>query len=271
MASGFILAFHSHSISGATYATNDHVALDESIALVQRLRIPVLRLLDVVKELRRGAFATLPERFVCLTFDDGADYDWVDTRHAEQGMQPSMHSILRRHSRRLIGPWWLRKACGTSFVIASPAARRDMEAALPVRLSDTWWPEAQASGLLDIGSHGWDHVHPAVSEMKSRPELIESFHKIDSGEEAQLQMDCAYEFIRRMTGSDSARLFAYPYGQVSEFIANEYLPGQKHYWAAFTTEARPLHEDCNIWQLPRYVCGWNWKSAEELGKLLSDG
>lgn len=270
MTSGFILTFHSHNISGATHATNDHVALDETLGLARRLRIPVLRLLDVVKRLRRGDFAALPERFACITFDDGTDYDWADMRHAEQGVQPSMHSILREHSRHLIGPWWLRKACATTFVIASPAARAEMEAALPVRLSDSWWREAQSCGLLDIGSHGWNHVHPLVSDMKGRPELIESFHRIESPEDVALQMDSSFEFIRRKAGGDSARIFAYPYGQVSEFIATEYFPRQANYLAACGTDPRPLRADGDPWRLPRYVCGWHWKSVEELGKLFAE-
>jgi hypothetical protein len=25
------------------------------------------------------------------------------------------------------------------------------------------------------------------------------------------------------------------------------------------------------WKLPRYVCGWHWKSPQELTSILSDG
>ena len=74
MPRGFILAFHSHNIAGNTYETNDHVALDESLALLERLGIPVLRLLDVARALRDGTFDRLPARFAAITMDDGSDY-----------------------------------------------------------------------------------------------------------------------------------------------------------------------------------------------------
>jgi peptidoglycan/xylan/chitin deacetylase (PgdA/CDA1 family) len=140
-----------------------------------------------------------------------------------------------------------------------------------VHLSDSWWREAQSSGLLDIGSHGWNHVHPLVSDMKGRPELVESFHRIESPDDVALQMDSSFEFIRRKAGGDSARIFAYPYGQVSEFIASEYFPRQANYLGACGTDPRPLRADSDPWRLPRYVCGWHWKGAEELGRLLAEG
>src|SRR5207248_8956312 len=57
---GYILTFHSHNISGNTYETNDHVALDRTLAVLERLRIPVLRLLDVASRLRAKTFEALP-------------------------------------------------------------------------------------------------------------------------------------------------------------------------------------------------------------------
>ena len=78
---GFVLTFHSQNISGNDYVTNDHVALDASIALVRQLKIPILRLFDVARRLRDGTFGGLPSRFACITFDDGPDYDWQDVDH----------------------------------------------------------------------------------------------------------------------------------------------------------------------------------------------
>ena len=67
MAKGFVLAFHSHNISGNGYETNDHVALDESLGLLAGLGVPVLRLARVVDALRGGSFAQLPEQGRNLT------------------------------------------------------------------------------------------------------------------------------------------------------------------------------------------------------------
>lgn len=259
MPKGFVLAFHSHNVSGNTYDTNDHVALDGSLGLIEALGLPVLRLAQVVGELRANSFSRLPERFVCVTFDDGSDYDWKPVRHPLHGDQEPMADIVR-----------LREAFATSFVIASPAARDEIVAAdKPYRLSEDWWAKAQASGFFDIGSHGWNHVHPAVREMRECPELIEAFGKIRTAAQAKLQVDTAAHYIREHAGADAARLFAYPYGQVSDYLADEYFPAQSETWAAFTTEARPLVEGADLWRLPRFVCGWHWKSAAELEAILS--
>ena len=104
-ARGFILAFHSHRLLGADASTNDHVGLADCLDLVRRLRIPIVRLLTVVDHLRKGVLDRLaPPRFVSITLDDGADYDWMDLG------APSMYSVLRERSTHLAGPWWLKKA-----------------------------------------------------------------------------------------------------------------------------------------------------------------
>lgn len=270
---GFVLTFHAQNISGGTYATNDHVALDECIAMLRREQIPALRALEVVRRLRRGLFGTLPDRFVCLTFDDGTDFDWRDIDHPAHGRQASMHSILRRHSRRILGPWWLRRFPATTFVIASPEARREISQEAfhdPALMSDDWWRAAQSSGLMDIGSHGWDHVHPAVAAVRGRLGLAEAFHGVSTEADAKVQIDDSLRFIRGKAGGDAGRLFAYPYGQVSEFLATDYLPRHGDTFGAFTTEPKPLRANSDPWRLPRYVCGHDWKSNDDLLRLMSD-
>ena len=271
---GFILTFHSHNVAGDAYATNDHVALDETLTLLERLRVPVLRLLDVVQGLRAGNLGALPSRFACITFDDGSEYDWRDLAFPGHGAQRSMFSILRSHSRSLMGLAWLRRAHATSFVIASPRARQEIAASAlgdPALMTDAWWAKAQQSGLMDIGTHGWNHVHPAVSEMSSRPELVEHFERIQSTADAEQQVAKAFEAIHARAGGDAGRLFAYPYGQVSDFLADEYFPAQRQIVGAFGAVPRPLAKDSDPWRLPRYVCGPDWKSNEDLRALLAAG
>lgn len=269
---GFVLTFHSHNISGGDWATNDHVALDRALALLERLRIPVLRLLDVARHLRAGRFSRLPERFACITFDDGSDYDWRDLDFPGHGPQRSMGAILRAHSRKLLGLLWTRRAHATSFVIASAEARREIGATAlgdAALMTDTWWRAAQRSGLMDLGTHGWNHVHPAVAEMASRPELIEHFDRIDNAQDAELQVRKAYEAIHAVAGGDAGLIFAYPYGQVSEYIARTYLPGQARIVAAVSAVPAPVVRDTDPWLVPRYVCGPDFDSDESLQKLLA--
>jgi len=268
---GFILSFHSHNISGNGYASNDHVALDRALARLAELRIPVLRLLDVARALRSGRFDSLPDRFSCITFDDGSDYDWLDLDFPGHGPQRAMYTILRAHSRSLLGLMWIRRARATSFVIASREARREIaqQALGDGRLmSDSWWRAAQRSGLMDIGTHGWNHVHPAVSEIAAQPQLHERFDRIDSAEDARLQVDRAFEEIHRKAGGAAGRLFAYPYGQVSEFLAVRHLPAQDRIVAAVTTEPKPVQAGSDPWRIPRYMCGPDWSDEAGLDSLL---
>ena len=267
---GHILAFHSQNISGNSYATNDHVALDDTLKTLDALRMPILRLTQVIKRLRAKEFWTLPERFVCITFDDGPDYDWKPVTHLVHGLQEPMGAILRRHQRSFLGLSW-HKPVATSFVIASPKAREEIAGpANPDRMSDDWWRVAHRSGIMEIGNHGWNHVHPSVAEMQTSPHLIEAFHGISSADDADLQIRRAGAYIRQTAGQDAGKVFAYPYGQVSEFLANQFFPAQQAILGAVTTDGRPVLEDCNVWQVPRYVCGWHWKSNEELGRVLAE-
>jgi peptidoglycan/xylan/chitin deacetylase (PgdA/CDA1 family) len=268
---GFILTFHSHNISGNDYATNDHVALDGTLSHLEREGVPVLRLLQVARRLRSGRLDTLPERFACITFDDGTDHDWRDLAHPQHGAQRSMHAVLRAHSRRLLGLVWTRRAHATSFVIASSRARAEISAAAlgdANLMSDNWWLEAQRSGLMDIGTHGWNHVHPAVSEMQAQPDLIERFDRVATPAEAALQVDRAYDAIRNTARGDAGRVFAYPYGQVSEYLATQHLPAQENIIAAVSVEPKPLHAGSDPWRIPRYVCGPDWNSESGLDAIL---
>jgi len=268
---GFILTFHSHNISGNEYATNDHVALEATLAQLERAAVPVLRLLDVAKRLRRGSFDDLPQRFACITFDDGTNYDWHDLAHPQHGPQKSMRAVLRAHSRRLLGIVWTHRMPATSFVIASSRARAEIaDAALGDAnlMGDGWWRAAQRSGLMDIGTHGWNHVHPAVSEMQAQPDLIERFDRVQTPAEAALQVDRAFDAIRDTAGGDAGRVFAYPYGQVSEYLATQHLPSQKRIVAAVGVEPKPVHAGTDPWRIPRYVCGPDWSDEAGLEAIL---
>ena len=266
---GYVLTFHSHNISGSDYATNDHVALDRTLAVLDELQVPVLRLLDVAQRLRAATLDALPARFACITFDDGSDYDWRDVRHPAHGTQRSMRAILRSHSMGLLG-FWLKRALATSFVIASRDARREISASAlgdAALMTDAWWHSAQQSGLMDIGTHGWDHVHPAVGRMAGHP-LAERFDRVADAEEARLQVERAAGEIRSIAGPEAAQLFAYPYGQVSPFLADSYLPQQSSIVAAVAVQPVPITAQSDPWRIPRYVCGHDWRTEDDFRALL---
>jgi len=228
-------------------------------------------MLEAVRRLRRGSLDTLPERFACLTFDDGSDYDWRELEFPGHGRQRSMRAILRAHSTKLLGLAWRRRAHATTFVIASGDARREIAASAlgdPGLMTDGWWRAAQASGLMDVGTHGWNHVHPAASEMQAQPDLIERFDRVATPAEAALQVDRAYDAIHATAGGDAGRVFAYPYGQVSEYIATQHLPAQKNVVAAVSVEPKPLHAQSDPWRIPRFVCGPDWNDEAGLDAIL---
>lgn len=188
---GFILAFHSQNVNGlgADFTSNDHVALDECLGFLRARSVPIVSLAEIVRRLRSGSYAALPPKYVAISFDDGSNFDWMKVTHPTAGPQEPMGSILKRHGHAWYG-LVRRKIPSTSFVIASPSARREISAASlndPELMSDDWWPAAHASGYMDIGSHGWDHVHPAVEEVRKRPGLAESFHNVTTADESVRQ------------------------------------------------------------------------------------
>jgi hypothetical protein len=107
--------------------------------------------------------------------------------------------------------------------------------------------------------------------MASRPDLIERFDRVATVADADLQVARAFEAIQARAGLDAGRLFAYPYGQVSDFLADEYFPKQRSIVAAFGAVPRPLLADSDPWRLPRYVCGPDFRSNGDLQALLTAG
>ena len=267
----YVLTYHSQNIAGQTYASNNHIAFARDLLLLQELGLEVISALEMANAMRRGLFASLPERCVVITMDDGPLFDFENTQAPPYGEQESMLNILRRQHRKVLGLHLSRARCkATAFVIASGSAREQIAISMGNRdwMTGSWWRCAQQTGYLDIGSHSWDHVHPAVAEMADHPELVEAFHRIDSHAEAERQIAQASRDVQAVTRSDAARLFAYPYGQTNAFLVREYLPRQKAVIAAFTTQPEPVTRNTGIWEIPRFVCGRDWQSEDQLRGLL---
>lgn len=176
------------------------------------------------------------------------------------------------------------RACGTSFVIASPDARRCMEGATRSgagpyylhagALNDDWWSAAIDSGRLAIANHSWDHLHPALPRVAHSRQVKGDFTSVDNASDADLQIDAATRYIDQHTRGRAAPFFAYPFGQYSRYLVDEYFPrglASHGIRAAFTVDARPLRVTEGRWALPRYSCGYNWSTPGELAELLREG
>lgn len=260
-----ILTYHSQILSGNEYANNDHVALAADLLLLGELGRPIVPLAALFDAFDgRRDWASLLGAVV-LTFDDGADLDWRDVEYPGLGIQPGFAGLLRGH-RHTTG----RPAMASSFVIASRSAREAMDRrSLFDRgwLSDDWWREAAAGDVISIESHGFDHDHPDVNPNDPRRG---NFARVDDAAQCAAQIDAASAEIERLSGF-APQAFAYPYGQSSAYLRQQYLPreGQRlGLRGAVSTEPGVVNSQSDRWWLPRYVCNRDWRSVDELRALL---
>jgi hypothetical protein len=270
-----VLAYHSHNIAGNDYATNDHVALASDLVTISSAGarvVPLGQIVDVVEGRGDRAEGTL----VGLTFDDGPIFDFADFVHPAYGMQTGFLNILRDFQKEHPGAQEALHA--TSFVIASASARRAMERAeecgypyVPNWLSDGWWPEAADSGLLGIGNHSWDHVHGAPDRIATRSGVRNDFTTVDNYEDADAEIRRAGEYINSIVDG-RCEMFAFPFGHINGYLVDDYLPNRKaehEMTAAFGAEGRAVQSGDSVWNIPRAICGFHWKSPEDLGDLLA--
>lgn len=92
---------------------------------------------------------------------------------------------------------------------------------------------------------------------------------------AMLMETCAAaaEYLNRAVPNPGTQFFAYPYGETSDYLIHEYLPAQTanpFVLAAFGTQGGVMTEASNRWHLPRYVCGFHWKTPEAFAEVLRD-
>jgi len=276
----FVLAYHSHHVVGDDYARNDHTALAIDLERITDLGCEIVPLhvlvdtfFDSREERREGR-----EVQVALTFDDGPIYDMEAFTHPQFGPQRGFLGIMRdflsRAGRAQPG------LSATSFVIASPEARRVIEATYdaaytyvgPGAMTDGWWNGAIDDGLISIANHSWDHLHPALPKVAHSRQARADFTQVLTESDAEAQIAYAGIFIAERTRSRNAPFFAYPFGQSNSFLAEDYLPrnaARLRLRAAFTDEPRPIIGGENRWRLPRYICGHHWKTPDELSAILS--
>jgi len=271
-----ILTYHSQNIDSNNYAGNDHIAFANDLRLITELGWKIIPLTKVVEMIDRPESAWA-NKVLAICFDDGSDFDYCDLPHPVAGMQRSMLNIM--HDFKKAAPQSQPDLHATAFVIASPDAREIMDRTCMLGThwwNHGWWPSAVASGLMDIGSHSWDHCHITLPEVRQRDQRKGDFWGIDTDDDAAAQIDAAFEFINSVAPNVGARLFAYPYGHAVDFLVRDYFPRRfkedidRSVIAAFSTYPKPISIGCNRWNLPRYVCGHDWKSSADLTAILRD-
>jgi peptidoglycan/xylan/chitin deacetylase (PgdA/CDA1 family) len=267
-----ILTYHSQNVGHGPAAVNDHIALarDLDAMHLEGFRFaPVSAVLDwfASAEPDRGL-----EKTVCITFDDGCDLDFDDIDWPGLGLQRSMLGIMRDFVDRH-GASAQPGLHATSFVIASPEARTLIDrGSLFGRgwISDHWWADAVATGLLSIGNHGWDHNHP---DLAGEGAPRGGFSTVDDRAQCEQQVVQAARFIEGVAGVHPD-VFAYPFGESSAYIREAFFPELTELHrcrAAFGTDPAPVTPGSDRWNLPRYVCGRDWRSSTELLALLHAG
>ena len=265
-----IFCYHSCN-AGNDYATDDHVALAADLRAIYGLGYRVVPL-DWIVEALLGEREPL-RKVVALTCDDGVDLDWVDADHPTYGARRSFANIVRDFVAEA-GP--IEPAIEmSSFVIASPATRKELEAACLAGLgwwNDTWWRDADESGIVKIENHSFDHVHPLAGRVAQRDQRKGDFTLIDTFDDCEAQVAAASAYIRTQSGR-TPRYFAYPYGQASEYMRSTYLPErgpQIRLRAAFSIEHAYVTEESDRWFLPRFTHGaQDTSTLDDLESILT--
>jgi len=265
-----VLAYHSNNVGGNDYASNDHVALAADLRVLHRLGLRVVPLSRVVDVLLGEAPESTVENAVALSFDDGSWFDWHDLDHPTCGPQRAFAGVLRDFTAETGAA-----AHATSFVIVSPDARTILDRTCLIGRGwwdDDWWREAEREGLIAIESHSWDHNHHTLPATVQRDQAKGTFRTIDTYADADAEIRQANDWLDAHARTPRAGLLAYPYGETNEYLVREYLPrhvGEHRLRAAFGTLPEPVGKTSERWDLPRFVCGHHWRSAEEFAALMA--
>lgn len=263
-----VLTYHAMNVNGRDYADNDHVALARDIEWLHAQGWRIVPLRTAVCALFEGG-PPLPPRSCALSFDDGSWFDWHDLEHPGHGRQRGMAGILRdfrdRHGVAVHA---------TSFVIVSPEARIELDRTCMLGTGwwgHAWWAAAEAEGLVAIESHSFDHNHHTLAVTAVRNGPRGRFDMIVDEATAEAEIIAASRWLDALLPMRRTRLLAYPYGQSSAFLRDDFLPrrvADHGLVAAFGTEPRAMRATDSRWNLPRFVCGADWRSVDDLARLL---
>jgi len=262
-----VLTYHANNITGNEYQTNDLVALKQDLRLFDELDMTIISSHILVQWLKQEINLDKSKNYLVLTFDDGTELDFWDWQHPYQGFQKSAYTLMKEFqtaTRRYIH--------ATSFVIASPEVRATLEKTCLAGhkiWGDAWWQEAENSSIMSIENHSWDHVHETIEHVYQKDNIKGDFSVIDTQEEAKQQIVEASKYINSKIKNKSVSLFAYPYGDINDFLTENFLQNHENGIAgAFTCVPQHTYQDTHRWKIPRYVCGADWKNINELRTIL---
>ncbi len=270
-----ILTYHSPNVYANEYGKNDHLTLENDLKHLQALGKRIIPLATLVDWVLGDVDDSEIENAVCITFDDGCLLDVEELEFPPHGLQVSFLQILNSFRDR--NP----EACttgalATSFVIASKNDRRQIDTKSLFGLGwmeDDWWAGEQAEGVIDIQSHGWDHLHNMEEINLEAVVPFERFETVDDFDQCELQVVKANAYIGDLLGGNKPQFFAYPFGSSSAYIRDVYFPENLERTgirAAFSTSPEHVTRHSNRWDLPRYVCGRDWTSIEQFETILND-
>lgn len=276
-----ILLYHSHDISGCTYATNAIIALQQDLQTLHNAGftvVPAYWIAEWVTGARDGS--TLPAKVVGITIDDGDDLNWTDQNRPDCGYTPSVATVLNNFKLANSLPWYSPHA--SLFVIASQVARGNIGG-----LSDSWWASAQTSGIMEVYNHGTDHDHSSITSQQWDPFMSvyvpvagygdtqwwgqDNYNRIDSYQEADYSIRKAAAYISGKIGL-WPDLFAYPYGHASSYLVNTYFPtyaSQHGTYAAFCLTDQYATRSSNRYCIPRFTYLSGWSSSAGFSSILS--
>ncbi len=267
-----ILTWHAMGVSGNDYATNDHVAFARDLEAIHAAGLRIVSLRRIADALIAGRLDKL-EGCVGLSIDDGADLDFHDVPQPAWGPQRGMLRVLADFRARR-GVDAQPDLHLTSFAVVSPQARAHLDRTCMAGCgwwNDDWWPAAEATGLMSIENHSWDHNHESLET--SATTAAPGTFAITSETEAEVEIGAAARWLRQRRQRGGAVLFAYPYDDVSEFLSTSWLPRHGpagEILAAYAGDSAPVVRESSRWRIPRYGFGRDWKSESGLLDVLRD-
>src|SRR6185369_3527991 len=103
----------------------------------------------------------------------------------------------------------------------------------------------------------WDHNHDALPVDFHQTGIAHgTFGNINSRPLADLELHRASEYLRQQAPNPGTSLFAYPYGESSDYLRSEYLPGEGErigLMAAFGDAPAYVQPGAPRWDIPRFV------------------
>ncbi len=259
-----VLAYHAGNISGNTYASNDRIAFASDLYTLHHQGYQIIPLQWIAEWVNgQRDLSVYGDKLVGLSCDDGLDQDYLDGAYFDFGPQRSLFHILQDFVED-VGPEQQAHAHLTAFVIASPQARQaidEQSLSGAQLLNHHWWREANQHSRFSVENHSWDHRHPDIY-----PADTANFTSVTDASVAEQQIIDAKHYIDQELGENTT-LFCYPWGHYNDYLLHEFMPtraAEHGITAAFTCEASHTKRGSNRWLMPRYVCGFNWKSPAQL-------